>query len=549
MSFYQPQFLWGLLALAIPILVHLFYFRRVRKVYFSNLQFLRLVKESKKQQLKLKHYLILASRLLAIFFLVMIFAQPYQPTEEEIALGDEVWVYLDNSPSMSTLVPDGFAGFDQGVAAVNNLLDLYPKGTQYRLMTNSFDAGSQVSRSQNEVRELLTEMSVGSRIRTFPEVINRFEATTTDPGMRPDVYFISDFQASVFEEEDPITLDSAWQVYLLPITYGQADNVLIDSVYLASPYLQPNEPNSLEVVLRNAGDAPQEDRLVKLFVNGVQVGNSSINISAQGTGSVSFPVNFPLQAENRCRISIEEFPVVFDNDFYFTLTLAGRIRIVEVKPDETITSVEKVYGNPTLFDFTSFSVSNVNYNTLEEADLVVLSGLNSWDAALQGTLTRYQQQGGTLAVFPGDTPDAGVYASSAGLSVIPAPQGPEVSLSGPDANSSFFQNIFTEADAQVDMPQVIPTLTWQPRTLPLLSLRTGAPFMSAIQGSGTTYLFAAPLSPDFGAFTQHAIFVPVMYRMAVLSKRVERPLFYRLNRTTFSFPVDSVSPEQLYKLR
>ena len=88
MSFYQPQFLWGLLALAIPILVHLFYFRRVRKVYFSNLQFLKWVKESKKQQLRLKHYLIMASRLLAIFFLVMVFAQPYWATEEEAPLSD-----------------------------------------------------------------------------------------------------------------------------------------------------------------------------------------------------------------------------------------------------------------------------------------------------------------------------------------------------------------------------------------------------------------------------------------------------------------------------
>ncbi|MEP6647066.1 MAG: BatA domain-containing protein, partial [Saprospiraceae bacterium] len=34
MQFLYPSFLWALTALSIPIILHLFYFRRYKKVYF-----------------------------------------------------------------------------------------------------------------------------------------------------------------------------------------------------------------------------------------------------------------------------------------------------------------------------------------------------------------------------------------------------------------------------------------------------------------------------------------------------------------------------------
>lgn len=548
MSFYQPQFLWGLLALAIPILVHLFHFRRVRRVYFSNLQFLRQVKETKKQQLRLKHYLILASRLLAIFFLVMIFAQPYIPMDEEISQGEEVWVYLDNSPSMGTLTPEGIAAFDQGVAAVNALLDIYPQGTSFRLMTNAFATNSQVVRSQGEVRESLTEVAVGSRIRTLEEVTNRFAATRSDASIRKDVYYISDFQSSVFAQESPVEVDSTWQLFMVPIGLAVQNNVLVDSAYLETPYLQRNEANALRVALRNVGDANEEDLLVKLFVNDVQVGNASLNLSAQASGEVTFPINFPLRNLNRCRISIEEYPVVFDNDFYFTLRLAGRVRIVEIKPNSGTTVVQKVYGNPNLFDFTSFTTDNVDYSALENADMVVLTELNTWDAALQGAITRYQQGGGTLALIPGSEPNLETYQSVVNAQLTKTMDPVLQNLDDADTDNPFFQRIFSETSERVSMPKAMPFMQWNSRTIPLLKFRSGLPFLTRFEQGNATYLFASPFQKDYGAFAQHALFVPVMYRMAVLSKRAEDPLFYRLNRTTFTFPSDSLSPESLYTL-
>jgi hypothetical protein len=41
MQFLFPTFLWSLLAVGVPIAIHLFNFRRTRRVYFSNVSLLK----------------------------------------------------------------------------------------------------------------------------------------------------------------------------------------------------------------------------------------------------------------------------------------------------------------------------------------------------------------------------------------------------------------------------------------------------------------------------------------------------------------------------
>ncbi|MCB0503470.1 MAG: BatA domain-containing protein, partial [Bacteroidetes bacterium] len=77
MKFINPSFLWALLVLAIPIIIHLFHFRRYKTVYFSNVKFLKEVKQERNNIRQLKRWLLLMSRLLVLFFLVAAFAQPF----------------------------------------------------------------------------------------------------------------------------------------------------------------------------------------------------------------------------------------------------------------------------------------------------------------------------------------------------------------------------------------------------------------------------------------------------------------------------------------
>jgi Na+/H+ antiporter NhaD/arsenite permease-like protein len=76
MNFVNPSFLWALLVLAIPVIIHLFHFRRYKTIYFSNVNFLKEVQQERNNIRQVKRWLLLLSRLLLLFFLVMAFAQP-----------------------------------------------------------------------------------------------------------------------------------------------------------------------------------------------------------------------------------------------------------------------------------------------------------------------------------------------------------------------------------------------------------------------------------------------------------------------------------------
>ena len=107
MQFVHPAFLWALAALAIPIIIHLFYFRRFKKVYFTNVRFLKEVKEETSARRRLRNLLVLLARLLALAALVLAFAQPFIPQDTEVKKGTKaVSIYVDNSFSMNALSQD-----------------------------------------------------------------------------------------------------------------------------------------------------------------------------------------------------------------------------------------------------------------------------------------------------------------------------------------------------------------------------------------------------------------------------------------------------------
>src|SRR3954466_8318477 len=83
MHFIYPGFLFALFTLSIPVIVHLFNFRRFKKIYFTNVRFLREIKQDTQSKSRLRHLLILISRILAVTFLVLAFAQPYIPVSSK----------------------------------------------------------------------------------------------------------------------------------------------------------------------------------------------------------------------------------------------------------------------------------------------------------------------------------------------------------------------------------------------------------------------------------------------------------------------------------
>jgi hypothetical protein len=205
MSFNYPQFLWALTALSIPIIIHLFNFRKTTRIFFSNTRFLKQVKQETTQKRKLKKYLVLASRLLFLFFLVLAFAQPFLPAKEQLTTQRNLSVYLDNSYSMSTPVREKVRALDAGAGFVRDIVELFPTETRYKLLTNDFAPFSNTYKSKAEILDQLSQIRMSPISRSGEEVMKRMgESANT-------IFWISDFQKSTFadgNQESLLGLDS-----------------------------------------------------------------------------------------------------------------------------------------------------------------------------------------------------------------------------------------------------------------------------------------------------------------------------------------------------
>src|ERR1041384_7376099 len=173
MSFVYPLFLWALTALSIPIIIHLFNFRKTTRVYFSNTKLLRQVKQETTQKRKLKQYLVLASRLLFLLFLVLAFAQPFIPAAEQLSAGKNKIIYLDNSYSMTLPVEDKFRSFDAAISFVQEITDVFPPDTRYQLITNDFAPFSNSYKTKSEVLDLLAQLRLSPITRNASEISSR----------------------------------------------------------------------------------------------------------------------------------------------------------------------------------------------------------------------------------------------------------------------------------------------------------------------------------------------------------------------------------------
>ena len=501
------------------------------------------------QKLKLKHYLILFSRLLFLTFLVFAFAQPFIPSADKNPQAEHVYIYLDNSSSMSNRVDGTMTSLHLGMDYVSKILELYPANTAYKFLTNEFAPFSNTLKSKDEIDELLTELKLSNISRTLPEAYTRLKSNTLQQTEKSkDIFIISDFQRSTIGNLERLQIDSTDQIFISPIFFNATKNIFIDSMYLSNPFLVANEKNKLNVVLKNTGFEDATELQVKLFINEIQSASSIVNIPAGGSEELTFEVSYNLEKVNRCRLNFEDYPVTFDNDFYFVLKLENKIDILEIKNEETISPIEQVYGNRSLFNYASQIASNTDYSLIRQFDLVIVNGLANIDNSLSLELNNYIDQGGSLFIIPGEKPDLNSYKNLL-ASIRPIVNDTSrVEISMPDLSDPFYENIFESANERIDMPDALPILNWQGQQMNLLKLKNNLNFLSGFRKQGTIFVLATPLEDQFTNFHRHAIYVPVMYRMAAISKRSFEKPYYNINEPTINLRLDSLHKQDIFKL-
>jgi hypothetical protein len=537
MNFVFPQFLWALAALAIPIIIHLFNFRKTTRIFFSNTRFLQQVRQETTQKRKLKQYLVLASRLLFLIFLVMAFAQPFLPATEKMSEGREVTLYLDNSYSMLSQVGEKTRALDAGIRFVKEIVSLFPADTHYKLLTNDFAPFSNTFKTKTEILDILTQIRLSPISRTFNEINQRI-------GQQQEVFWVSDFQKSTLGTVHLATADSLRSIRLVPIPLDGASNVLVDSVFLEDPFVVGGQRNTLNVRLRNVGPRAKEGLILKLTINGIQSGTASVNLESNSSSLARFDLVQGLKGWNQAVISFADFPVSFDNEFYVTLNFSEKIKVAEVRSGNSF--VEKVFGNAALFSYRAFEPGNVDLSVLLQADLVILNNIDNPDPSLRDAIRGFQSGLGTVLIIPSDKSDINAYRSLVTGVILSKSEAGEMTVLGkPDFQNPFFENVFEERSPMMAMPKAKAVLDWGADRSAILSFKDGKPFLSKVRN---TFLLASPLIEKFSDFQRHALFVPVMYRIAASGHRVSQKAYYMLSESTVTLQADSLSGETPVRL-
>ena len=548
MAFAYPSFLFALAAIAIPVILHLIQLRRAKRVVFSNLKFIQVSKDITSSQRTLKELLILLSRILFITFLVLAFAQPFLPATDHITASggsDDVALVIDNSFSTQNLQAEhDYSVLTGAVERGKSIVNIFPASTPFTVLS-----GKGYTRAKglgaNDAKVYLDDIDY--TVASFPNYTSSF--------FKPSHFFLlSDFQKGTFKSSVIQRLDSTTQVHIIPIAGSVNANIAVDSVYLEDEFIRGNSENVLHVKLKNTGMAVREDVPIKLFIDETQVAALSLDLPAQQTTEAI--INFRLQG-NRAQqayVQVDDFPVDFDNTYYFTFTPSTSIKVTEIYSGKAST-LSRLFGAEPIFQFNSFPASNPDYAALSASDFVVLNTIDELSSAVVSSISNYVRAGGTILVSPGAKVNSGSYNSlfqglNISASVLSSDQGVKTALTVPERNHPFFRGIFSGYDASMTMPVSSRRLAWSKSSEDILRFRGGTPFLSRFdRGNGKVFLMAAPLDEQFNTLVNHALFVPVMYKLAMSGYKQEQALAYTLGSTTIRIPLkEAPAKDGVFKL-
>ena len=569
MNFLYPSFLFGLLAVAAPIAIHLFNFRRTRRVFFTNVALLRTVQTETKSFRRLKHWLILACRCLFLVCLVLAFAQPFIPGKNKLGLSRQgvTSFYVDNSYSMQNERNEK-RYLDVATSKLDELLTLFRNATSLQLLTNDFSAAEQQTGTSEAVRDRVTAIRFAHTARTLETVYRRQHnlLSSSNPGRRNQLFWFSDFQKSTAGDLARLKIDTTDQLFVVPLEAQATQNIYIDSVWLSTPFVREMQNNSLNVKLSNGGREAVKNLPIRLYLDDTQASTASATIPPSGSSAtVSLNFNVTTKGYHRGRIVFEDFPITFDNQYFFVIEASPAVRVLHLFGQKSpVDYVQAVYANDSLFVRRSFDAQNFDVGQLKETDLAVLEGVGQVSGTLRTELERFVRQGGSLTVIPPANPDVASYGpflnalGVGGLQALPQVSGLSptlVPVADPDRRNPFFSDVFQQSyqSEPLNMPSAAPVWRWSAGQR-LLSLRDGNPLLTQSRTSGGTsspgsvYVLASPLASQHGNLAEHALFVPVMYKMAALSVRAQRTA-YSFDNGLITIPVNNPSERAVYKLK
>ncbi|MDH4129485.1 MAG: BatA domain-containing protein, partial [Spirochaetota bacterium] len=533
-----PTFLLGLFSLLIPIIIHLFNFRKYKKVYFTNVRFLKELKQESESKSKLKNYLILAARLLTLTCIIFAFAQPFLPSKStHIKKGQKaISLFLDNSFSMEALSKNGML-FENAKNRVREIATAFGDADKFQLLTNDFEGKHQRLVSKEEFLQALDECKISSSFKSLSEIyarqkdlLNSFEATDKR------VYIVSDYQKSI----DDIALikeDTTINSFFIPLQSNSTGNVYIDTCWFDSPIQQVGMTQKLHVKITNNSANTLENATIKLYANSKLI--TPATFDAEPESSTEIQLSFLLKESGiqNCKLEIEDYPVTFDDKIYFSYPIKKNIPCLIINGSEATSGnyFSSLMKNDSLFLYTEFSEKNIEYSKFSSLEFIVLNGIKNISTGLSSEIKKFVNNGGSVFIVPSISADLNSYNAffvSLGMNTIEKQDTSNTKAAKINYEQGLYEGVFEKKQENIDLPKVymhyVITNEIKNTQDVILKLINGNSYLTQYtQANGSKiYFCAAPLDDEASNFGHHALFVPTIIRMAINSSIIH-PLYYK----------------------
>lgn len=530
MGFGSPWILWALAAIAVPIIIHLFYFRRYKKVYFSDITFLKEAIVEQKRTGRLKNILILLSRILAVIFLVLAFALPFLGDKKtSTSPSDKLIIYIDNTFSMSQL-KDNRTLLDEVKWKASALLEQLDPQRQVMVLTNDLENSNLSFYSPAEAKKILENISFSSSsisVENWNLRVNQLMKDLHENNVQ--VYYFSDFQTNSL----PLKWDSLFvSSTLIPIQNSSNNNISIDSISLIDPIFHRDAVNQLLVKINNQG--PEISTQIQLSAQGEVVAVKDIVLQKDQTLIDTLSLNAKSNGWQKGQVLVQDAGIAFDNNLYFAVDASVQNKVLLIEEVISPKNIYQVFQSDRSFITQRQSSSAASIS--QDYSLIVLNQVQNISNSFQDQLVDFVRNGGNLYVIPDDK-NALVYNSL--LSKLSVGQYSErrqqtsnvIEMNEQDPIVSI---AFEKFPKNIDLPKVqsfwTVTSSFQVPEVSILKLDNGRPFIQKYSvDKGMVYLQAASLDLNVNDFASKSIFPPLIYNFAVVKSQA-RPLYYTIGK-------------------
>lgn len=535
MQFKYPEILFALFLLLIPIIIHFFQLRKFKKEAFTNVAFLKRIKLQTRKSSQLKKWLTLLARMLALAALIMAFAQPYIPHTAEALKEKETVIYLDNSFSMQQKGEQG----PLLQQAVQQLLQSFPEEEEPIILTNDRVFGKEkINQIKNDLLTLDYSPAKVSLKTAYLKAQNLF---SSDENNQKRFIALSDFQ-TINLKEIP-NFDPSIEVHLIRLKGKNTINFSIDSIYLSG-----SEVNTSEIKVQLKASRANEETLPISLYNGDQlIAKSSAGFNQDTLATVEFSLSG--EEENLIgRLVIEDQGLSFDNTTYFNLQKPEAIRVAVLYENEAETDfLRKLYKEPE-FDLQAMAVAELDYNQLENKNLIVLNELDALPNGLEEILGKHKENGGSLILIPSPTISLSPYnrlLTHLGLGQLGAFTQGALNITRINFDHPLFTDVFDGRVTNFQYPRVEGRFNYRGNASSILTFSDGTDF---ILERNKTYLVTAPLRKSNSNFKRSPLIVPVFYNMAKHSLKLPE-LAYTIGKENVIEITEELNKDEVLTLK